>query len=131
MDKKRMTEHIKINLPLTEQDYESGNGEGVWMLVDLETKKAYDQDFIGKRYIGILDNDSCYYPGLNVGELLPFEMRGEYRPVVDFHGFLVQLPRLTPEGKAVLIQRIADSRSSTSECEIILTEKQWAMTGGT
>ena len=28
MDKKAMTEHIKINLPLTEQDYEGGNGEG-------------------------------------------------------------------------------------------------------
>ncbi len=108
MDKTSMTEYIQVNLPLTEQDYASGNGEGVWVLVDPETKKAYDQDITGKGYIGILDNDSCYYPGLNAGELLPFEMRGEYRPVADFHGFLTQLQRLTPEAKAALIQKIAD-----------------------
>ena len=29
-----MTEYIKVNLPLTEQDYANGNGEGVWVLVD-------------------------------------------------------------------------------------------------
>ena len=34
MDKKNMTEYIKVNLPLTEQDYLAGNGEGVWVLVD-------------------------------------------------------------------------------------------------
>lgn len=108
MDKTSMTEHIQVNLPLTGQDYADGNGEGVWVLVDPETKKAYDQDLTGKGYIGILDNDSCYYPGLNAGELLPFEMRGEFRPVADFHGFLAQLPRLTPEAKAALIQKITD-----------------------
>ena len=42
MDKSKMTEHIKVNLPLTEQDYLSGNGEGVWMLVDRETKMEAD-----------------------------------------------------------------------------------------
>ena len=26
MDKKNMTEYIKVNLPLTEQDYLAGNG---------------------------------------------------------------------------------------------------------
>ena len=30
MDKGHMTEYIKVNLPLTEQDYLAGNGEGVW-----------------------------------------------------------------------------------------------------
>lgn len=39
MDKEHMTEHIKVNLPLTEQDYLAGNGEGVWVLVDSETKR--------------------------------------------------------------------------------------------
>lgn len=34
VDKSRMTEHIMVNLPLTEQDYLAGNGEGVWVLVD-------------------------------------------------------------------------------------------------
>ena len=76
MDKSKMTEHIKVNLPLTEQDYLSGNGEGVWMLVDRETKMAHDIDAVGGRYVGILDNDSVYYPGLNAGAEIIFEMRG-------------------------------------------------------
>ena len=107
MDRERMTEHIKVNLPLTQQDYLSGNGEGVWVLVDPETKKAHDEDAAGGSYIGILDNDSCYYPGLNAGELIPFELRGVFRPVADFPMFLSKLPKLTQEGKALLIKKIA------------------------
>ena len=62
MDKGHMTEYIKVNLPLTEQDYLAGNGEGVWVLVDRKTKQAHDDDASGGSYVGILDNDSCYYP---------------------------------------------------------------------
>ena len=40
---KKMTNHIMVNLPKDERDYLSGNGEGVWVLVDDETEKAYDQ----------------------------------------------------------------------------------------
>ncbi len=102
-----MTEYIQVNLPLTAQDYVAGNGEGVWVLVDPETKRDYDIDATGTGYVGILDNDSLYYPGLNCGELLPFEMRGERRPVADFHSFLSELTKLTPEGKELLIRQIA------------------------
>jgi len=111
MDKSKMTEYIKVNLPLTERDYEAGNGEGVWVLVDQDTKLAHDEDAVSGSYIGILDNDSCYYPGLNAGELLPFEMRGDNRPVADFHGFLSKLAKLTPEGKELLIRQIAEHRA--------------------
>ncbi len=107
MDKKNMTEYIKVNLPLTEQDYLAGNGEGVWVLVDPKTKQAHDTDATGGGYVGILDNDSCYYPGLNAGQLIPFELRGSYRPVANFYSFLSKLSRLTPEGKALLLERIA------------------------
>ena len=107
MDKKNMTEYIKVNLPLTEQDYLAGNGEGVWVLVDPKTKQAHDTDATGGGYVGILDNDSCYYPGLNAGQLIPFELHGSYRPVANFYSFLSKLPRLTPEGKALLLERIA------------------------
>ena len=107
MDKEHMTEHIKVNLPLTEQDYLAGNGEGVWVLVDPKTKRAHDEDATGGGYVGILDNDSCYYPGLNAGELIPFELRGIFRPVANFYSFLSKLSRLTPEGKALLLERIA------------------------
>lgn len=107
MDKKNMTEYIKVNLPLTEQDYLAGNGEGVWVLVDPKTKQAHDTDATGGGYVGILDNDSCYYPGLNAGQLIPFELRGSYRPVANFYSFLSKLTRLTQEGKALLLERIA------------------------
>lgn len=110
-----MTEHIMVNLPLTEQDYLAGNGEGVWVLVDPETKKAHDLDASGEGYVGILDNDSFYYPGLNHGELLPFEMRGERRPVADFHSFLSGMTKLTPEGKELLIRQIAQHHAQ--ECK--------------
>lgn len=115
VDKSRMNEHIMVNLPLTERDYLAGNGEGVWVLVDPETKKAHDTDATGEGYIGILDNDSFYYPGLNHGELLPFEMRGECRPVADFHSFLSELTKLTPEGKKLLLWQIAQHRAQ--ECK--------------
>ena len=38
--------------------------------------------------------------------MFPFELRGQYRPVADFHGFLKQLTKLTPEGKKLLILKI-------------------------
>ena len=75
------TEYIKVNLPASSEAYESGNGEGVWVLVDPRTKEAHDSDTTGGVYFGILDNDSVYYPGLNHGEPIPFEMRGDKRPV--------------------------------------------------
>ena len=101
-----MTEYIKVNFPLTEEDYKTGNGEGMWVLVDHETKRAHDEDAMGGRYYGILDNDSLYYPGLEAGTVFPFEMRGENRPVADYHGFLEQLTKLTPEGKNLLFLHI-------------------------
>lgn len=78
-------EHIKVNLPKSEQGYIDGNGEGCFVLVDAEVKQAYDTDEAGTEYTGILDNDSCYYPGLEHGEIIPFEMRGEKRPVCPFN----------------------------------------------
>lgn len=108
VNRETMTEYIKVNLPLTEQAYLAGNGEGVWVLVDPETKKAHDEDASGKGYVGILDNDSLYYPGLNHGEMILFEMRGEKRPVADFHSFLSGRMRLTPEGKEALIQQVVE-----------------------
>lgn len=77
-------EHIKVNLPATEADYIRGNGEGVFVLVGKEAKAAYDKDDTSGIYNGILDNDSFYYKGLEHGAIIPFEMRGEYRPIVPF-----------------------------------------------
>lgn len=105
--------YIKVNIPLTEEDYRSGNGEGVWVEVDAETRAAYDRDAIGLGYHGILANDSLYYPGLKCGDVIPFEMRGENRPVVDFPRFLSALNRISKEEKADLIQEIAAAKGAT------------------
>lgn len=78
------TEHIKVNLPDSKDSYKTGNGEGVWVLVCEQAKAAYDQDAEGFFCFGILDNDSCYWPGLNHGAAIPFEMRGKNRPVVPY-----------------------------------------------
>ena len=75
--------YVKVNLPGDRDSYESGNGEGVWAVVDEETCRAYDAEADGGSYRGILANDSIYYPGLNCGTEISFEMRGEMRPVVD------------------------------------------------
>lgn len=114
-DKSKMTEHIMVNFPLTAEDFAAGNGEGMWVLVDPDTKAAHDADAVGGGYIGLLDNDSFYYPGLNHGTLFPFEMRGECRPVADYHSFLSGLTKLTPEGKGLLMLRIAEQQSQACE----------------
>ena len=78
----RCTEHIKVNMPDNAEGYERGNGEGVFVLVDEQTKRAHDNDEESGIYFGVLDNDSFYWPGINHGEIIPFEMRGNNRPVV-------------------------------------------------
>lgn len=80
----KCTEYIKVNLPDNKDSYTTGNGEGVWVLVSERVKEIYDQDAEGGYYFGILDNDSCYWPGLNHGAAIPFEMRGKNRPVVPY-----------------------------------------------
>ena len=80
----RCTEYIKVNLPGSKEGYKTGNGEGVWVLVSKQVKAAYDQDAAGGYYFGIIDNDSCYWPGLDHGAAIPFEMRGKNRPVVPY-----------------------------------------------
>lgn len=77
---------IKANLPESEEAYRTGEGEGCFFIVDAETRTAYErnEEKSDRLYYGILDNDSCYYLGLEHGERLPLEMRGEFRPVVPF-----------------------------------------------
>lgn len=77
-------EHIKVLLPSSEELFNVGVGEGVFVLVNEDAKKAYDTDENGTNYTGVLDNDSLYYPGLKHGAVIPFETRGEKRPVVPF-----------------------------------------------
>lgn len=84
MDKNKMTECIKVNFPKTVENFATGSGEGMWVLVDPETKEDYDNDISGGSYVGILYNDSVDFPGLVCGSVVHFEMRGKNRPVVFF-----------------------------------------------
>lgn len=77
-------QNIKIILPKTEQDYINGYGESIWVLVNDETKAAHDRDETGGHYSGILDNYSIEYPNLKPGHVIPFEMRGEQKPVAFY-----------------------------------------------
>lgn len=99
--------YIKVNIPLNEKEYRNGNGEGVWVEVDKATREAYDRDVIGSGYHGILANDSVYYPGLKCGDMIEFEMRGQNRPVVDYHNFLIYRSRISDEDRELLINMIA------------------------
>ncbi len=78
------TDYIKVNLPPDEKAYKNGNGEGVFVMVDVQTKNAHDNNESGTSYSGILDNDSIYYDGLVHGTTIPFEMRGKKRPIVPY-----------------------------------------------
>ncbi len=86
IDRSKMTEYIKVNFPLTAEDFAAGNGEGMWVLVDQVTKAAHETDVSGGEWVGILDNDSIYFPDLNHGAVVRFEMRGEHRPVAILDG---------------------------------------------
>lgn len=109
MNKIEMNEYIKVNFPLNAEDFAAGNGEGMWVLVDKKTKAAHDADETGGFYTGILDNDSIYYPGLNAGAFVQFELRGENRPVAIFEGFLEKLNRLTPAEKEEFIRKLVEA----------------------
>lgn len=108
IDRKKMTEYIQVNFPLTAEGFAAGNGEGMWVLVNKETRAAYDADAAGGSYVGILDNDSIYYPGLNAGAVIRFEMRGKNRPVALFEDFLENLKRLTLAEKEEFIRRLVE-----------------------
>ncbi len=74
--------YIKVNIPADEEGFREGFGEGVFVIVDEEVRKLYDEDDKGTICEGILDNDCLYYPELKHGVRIPFEMRGDKRPVV-------------------------------------------------
>ena len=76
--------YFKVNLPDTLDSYKSGNGEGVWAYTDFESYEKWKNDEKDSIiYVRIL-NDSIYYNGLEYGDLVPVELRGEYRPVAMY-----------------------------------------------
>lgn len=71
---------FKINLPLTEDDYKSGNGEGIWCCCSKEDLEKINNNIKGVYLVKIL-NDSVYYPSLKYGTVVICGYNGDNRPV--------------------------------------------------
>lgn len=71
---------IQVNLPSTAEDFENGNGEGMFACATEETYQEWDSNGEGIHFVKLL-NDSVYYPGLSWGTIIPVELRGKDRPV--------------------------------------------------
>jgi len=83
--------YTKANLPESIGQYESGNGEGVFISIDEETKAALDADQTEGTFFAYLHNDSVYHPELNgqafdyerkTAKPIELEYRGKKRPVL-------------------------------------------------
>jgi len=82
---------IQANLPRDWASYHSGNGEGIWVVIDDETRKTWNSDKADGTFYAIPCVMSVYYPQLSrklvdtKKELLTpleFEYRGAKRPVL-------------------------------------------------
>ena len=78
------THEIKVNLPASSKEFETGIGEGVWVLVDDATEAAYVNDVDKSIFRGTLDNMPLHWSNLTPGDELVLEMRGKNRPVVPY-----------------------------------------------
>lgn len=74
--------HVKVNFPKTQEEFEQGCGEGMWVIVDDQTHaRVMDDSCDGESFEGALDNDSFERPELVHGKRVRFETRGVLRPV--------------------------------------------------
>lgn len=105
-----MDKLIKVNLPRDKESYSSGNGEGIWVVVEETVKQAYDENKSDILTCGVLANDSCYYPSLKCGKKIEFELRGENRPVAIWDGFLSDIERASDEELSTLMEKILAHR---------------------
>lgn len=79
---------FKVNLPETQENYISGNGEGVWACGNSKTLNAWRKNKNKGIYFAMVLNDSVYYPKLKCGMIIPIEMRGDKRPVALYEELL-------------------------------------------
>lgn len=79
-----LTDRMKVCLPSTEEDFEAGVGESLWVLVGPGAKEEWAAGTRGVGFIGVLDGRSIYYPSLGRGDLVVFEMKGVERAVVNW-----------------------------------------------
>lgn len=97
---------IQVNFPLDIEKFKDGNGEGIWLEVDDKTQNLYTQNFHGGSFVGEMRNDSLYYPALKWGDTVPFEMRGDKRPVVFYKEFLESKDKLSEDEIEATMEKI-------------------------
>lgn len=85
---------VKANLPPGAEEYQQGNGEGVWVLVDKATEALHDQDGTGTA-AAFLANWPVTYPRMVWGDPVELELRGVKRAVVRLDS--LQGPSERPE----------------------------------
>ena len=74
--------YFKLNLPSKFEDYQSGNGEGIWAVVLTKKEKVMvDDETNTEPFFAYAANDSCYYPELVCGSRIFAEPRGGNRPI--------------------------------------------------
>ena len=96
MDEKRYEELIeagklfKLNLPSKFEDFQSGNGEGIWAVVDdPDLQQRLDDDEVIEQFVAYAANNSVYYPNITVGTPVIARQRGgNTRPIAEWE-FLV------------------------------------------
>lgn len=71
---------FKVNLPLTNEDFYRGVGEGVWACASIDDYEKMNNNVAGDYTVAVL-NDSCYYPTLKYGDLVLCKFDGLNRPV--------------------------------------------------
>lgn len=75
-------DYFHLNLPDTIENYQSGNGEGVWAVCRPKDRQDLRYDKKEGQFIAFSCNDSVYYPGeIVIGSAILAEHRGENRPV--------------------------------------------------
>jgi len=75
------TGHFKLNIPSSFENYQSGNGEGIWALVKTaELKEKVDNDTAGV-FVAYAANTSFAYPDIVFGAEVRAEIRKGQRPV--------------------------------------------------
>jgi hypothetical protein len=78
--------HFKLNLPSTLKTYVSGNGEGIFAVVDSVLLKSKIDNDTADVFSAYAANDSVYYPHITCGTKILCEIRKGKRPVAVWAG---------------------------------------------
>jgi len=77
-------EYIKVNLPDSEENYQSGNGEGVWACPVDDIQHQLIHDYVVGSIVKVVVLNNCFYYPLNYGDIVSVIITNEKnRPILD------------------------------------------------